>query len=397
MAARKPHSLRNIVRIDVPSKSTKGWQINFNRSKITKFFSDSKYGSEKAALKEAQLFRDACERELQIQLEKTKRTTSLNKLTKRNTSGIPGVSKFVDRRPNRGKGEWQAQWVDQDGKHRKKTYSINKYGDSEAKRLAIEYRKRMIAEKYPKISIHPLFEPPENVSIKLWRYMDFTKFVSMLDHSGLYFTRSDLFDDLFVGSFSQDNKKYREIINSRFKRYREEANIDGNIGVVIKHLRKWVYISCWHKNDQESAAMWKLYSKTHESVCIQTTYHKLRGCLDDSVGIGKVRYADYQKEWIPENHALSPFFYKRLSFEHEKEYRAVINFSNLSDLTMIESEKKPKEKGVWKTINLNKLIENIHIAPEAPNWFAELVKNIMKKYKLNKKVIKSSLESEPFF
>jgi hypothetical protein len=227
--------------------------------------------------------------------------------------------------------------------------------------------------------------------------MDFTKFVSMLDHGGLYFTRTDLFSDLFEGSFSLINKKYRDIINSRFKEYRKEVNIDGNVGEMIKHLRKWVYISCWHKNDQESAAMWKLYSKTHESVCIQTTYQRLRDGLDDSVEIGKVRYADYKKEWIPESHHLSPFFYKRLSFEHEKEFRAVINFADLSDFSSPEFEKGPHDKGTWRTINLKKLIEKIHIAPEAPNWFVQLVKNVIKKYDLDKKVIKSSLESEPFF
>ena len=32
----------------------------------------------------------------------------------------------------------------------------------------------------------------------LWRYMDFTKFVSLLDREELYFARSDYFEDPFV-------------------------------------------------------------------------------------------------------------------------------------------------------------------------------------------------------
>ncbi len=240
MAGRRPYELRNIARLEIPGKNggvgTQGWQINFNKNLITKLFSDSKYGGKKAALKEAQLFQDVCERELKNQPEKNN-VTSLNKLTKRNTSGIPGVSKFVSKRQNRGKGEWQAKWVE-NGKRRKKTYSINKYGEKEAKRLAIEYRNKIIQERYPKISVHPLFRPPVNETVKLWRYMDFTKFVSMLDHSGLYFTRTDLFNDLFEGSFSLANKKYRNLINNRFKEYRKEVHVDGNVGEIIKHLRK---------------------------------------------------------------------------------------------------------------------------------------------------------------
>ena len=402
MTARRPYELRNIARIDIPKKKggggTKGWQVNLKMNKITKLFSDSIFGGNKAALKEAQLFRDVCERELKYYSSANKNTTSLNKITKRNTSGIPGVSRYIDKRTNRDSEGWEAQWVDQDGKHRRKSFSSNKYGETEAKNLAIEYRNKIL-QNYFRSKIHPLFEPPSNKSIKIWRYMDFTKFVSILDNGGLFFTRIDKFDDLFEGSFSKGNKRWRDIINSRFEDYRRQNNLDisGNAGEIVRNLRKWVYVSCWHQNDQESAAMWKLYSKTNESVCIQTTYDKLRKLLDNSVEIGKVRYADYQKEWIPESHPLAPFFYKRLSFEHEKEIRAVINLADLSDLSSIGIKKEPIEKGIWKYLNLNQLIERIYIAPNSPNWFAQLVENIVKKYGIEKEIIKSHLENEPFF
>jgi len=53
--------------------------------------------------------------------------------------------------------------------------------------------------------------------------------------------------------------------------------------------------------------------------------------------------------------------------------------------------------GVWKEIDLNKLIENIYVAPTSSTWFKELVTKVSEKYGINKNVIRSSLDNEPFF
>jgi hypothetical protein len=50
---------------------------------------------------------------------------------------------------------------------------------------------------------HPAFQPPTNPQIKIWRYMDFTQFVSMLDEKRLLFTRADLLEDKFEGTMSR--------------------------------------------------------------------------------------------------------------------------------------------------------------------------------------------------
>ncbi len=50
---------------------------------------------------------------------------------------------------------------------------------------------------------HPAFSPPTELNIKIWRYMDLTQFVSMLEERGLLFTRADLLDDKFEGTMSR--------------------------------------------------------------------------------------------------------------------------------------------------------------------------------------------------
>ena len=52
---------------------------------------------------------------------------------------------------------------------------------------------------------HPCFRQPENKNLRLWRYMDFTKFVSLIATKKLFFCRSDRFDDPFEGSYSKAN------------------------------------------------------------------------------------------------------------------------------------------------------------------------------------------------
>ena len=58
---------------------------------------------------------------------------------------------------------------------------------------------------------HEAFKTPENENVKIWRYMDFTKFLSILINKELYFRRSDMLkDDPFEGSLTQINVKTRD-------------------------------------------------------------------------------------------------------------------------------------------------------------------------------------------
>ena len=54
-------------------------------------------------------------------------------MRKHNTSGVTGIA--------RDKNSWRAKWCDNEGKQKSKSFSIVKFGDDEAKTLAIEWRK----------------------------------------------------------------------------------------------------------------------------------------------------------------------------------------------------------------------------------------------------------------
>ncbi|MCK2045600.1 MULTISPECIES: hypothetical protein [Chromohalobacter] len=163
-----------------------------------------------------------------------------------------------------------------------------------------------------------------------------------------------------------------------------------------KWIRGWAYISCWHADNYESAALWGLYTKTNEAVAIETNYAKLRDVLPENVCLGLVNYIDYDREWLPEGSSFYPFMHKRKSFEHEKEVRAVIQ--ELPDAEKgIALGKENERPGSNVNVDLNALIETVHVSPTAPKWFSELVSSVASAYRLSAPVNQSLLYSEPVY
>ncbi len=149
---------------------------------------------------------------------------------------------------------------------------------------------------------HPLFKQPENEDVKVWRCMDFTKFVSLLDSQCLYFTRVDKFNDPFEGSWPQFNVLARQCIPEGIPENARDSYLKAmtNMGEINRQWLKFHAINCWHMNEHESAAMWKLYLKSDEGIAIQSTYKKLKDSLIDEerIFLSIVNYIDYDNECL---------------------------------------------------------------------------------------------------
>ena len=150
-------------------------------------------------------------------------------------------------------------------------------------------------------------------------------------------------------------------------------------------------------NEYESAAMWKLYLKSNEGIAIQSTYKDLRSCLPDDAEISTVRYIDYKKSFLPDTNLYIPFVYKRKSFEHEQELRAII--LNI-DSEVWKKGSWPDAQAVSKNIkiDLNALVNRVYLAPYSEKWFEDIVRDVTKQYGFsNIKIHRSPLEEKPFF
>ncbi|WP_291133028.1 hypothetical protein [Flavobacterium sp. UBA7682] len=237
----------------------------------------------------------------------------------------------------------------------------------------------------------------------LWKFMDLPKFVSMLKTKSLFFTRADKFDDPFEGARGtlKNKEQWDEIYlkylidiskkisndkNRPDKEIEEEAQ---------KNLQNWELqaierksktgVNCWHENQFESEAMWKLYTSLDYGIAIKTNYKRLYEALgsDPDIDIGRINYINFDETFA---HFFEPFWYKRKSFMHENEIRAIIR-----------QDKEIEGFGKLMPVDLEMLIETIHVSPTAQSWFSELVIDIMEKYKLKKTVSESSLNDKPFF
>ncbi|WP_144609010.1 DUF2971 domain-containing protein [Bacillus cereus] len=243
-----------------------------------------------------------------------------------------------------------------------------------------------------------------NDDAKLWRYMDFTKLVSLLSTSTLYFPRSDQFKDVFEGKIfgygEEDARKAIEKLldfpntSENFKKHSRNM-----VGEVVKSVyersekdKKSVYVNCWHLNEYESAAMWDLYLKNEEGIAIQTTFNRIKkslGACEEEIFIGKVRYIDPAKYKNLNNTFIEPFFTKRISFSHEKEVRLV--YAPVIDV--FNDEKRWDESIIGKNIkmNLDELIEKVYVSPDAAPWFVEVVRVVLGKFNVNAEIIHSDL------
>jgi hypothetical protein len=242
------------------------------------------------------------------------------------------------------------------------------------------------------IQAHPSFKKPTNLGQTIWRYLDFTKFVDLLYSQELFFSRADLFNDPFEGSIPivtyADRK---QSINSMIEKgtllpkYKDaEALAEGSKAAV-----RSMFNNCWHVNDHESAAMWKLYLKTNEGICIQSKFNLLEESLKgdaNRIFLGLVNYIDYETEMIDWGNVLNPFVHKRKSFEHERELRALIWESKLSS-----------QLGIRVKINPAILISNIYVCLDSPTWFKTIVVDITRRFGLDVPIVQSELARDPIY
>jgi hypothetical protein len=385
----KPNTkFTNISRIDQKSRNTDGlgqhgWWVRISRNKVKyhNFFNDNRYNGDKdKRLEIAILYRDAIKTQF---LDNPNSIAVTDKMSSKNSSGIVGVYREKERYSENGKilkhAQWRCFWPDGigSGGSKSRSFSVSKCGEEKAFKLAFEARQKGLAGL--KRECQPALIPPKDLNQKIWRYMDFTKFISMLEERSLYFSCISVLNDQFEGTMSEINKLLRPLIY-------KNMHID-KIPIQIKKLRDEVAVNCWHSGNYESAAMWELYSKSNESVCIQSTYKKLRSSLSRIIDIGVVQYIDYKKEYIPEHDPYLVFLYKRKSFEHEREIRGVIKKLDNVD----------KGKGKFVKVDLDMLIGKIYISPSSPIWFYELVNKTLKRYNLSIEIIHSSLADDPVY
>ena len=247
---------------------------------------------------------------------------------------------------------------------------------------------------------HPCFPQPSDPDVGIWRYMDFAKYVALLNQQSLFFSRLDLLGDPYEGTLSKAEyeqlKKTAEIGEKEGKlppRWR--GRYFDVLLTSARRARRSIYVNCWHISSGESEAMWKLYASSGYAIALQSTYQKLAAAVTTPAHkhcyIGIVTYTDHHSQDMPRGNIFHSVMHKRDSFSHERECRVVIWVDPGHDK---ELESQPA--GVVIPLDLTLLIERVIVAPAAPVWFADTVADVTRAYGLNVEVNHSNLIKTPY-
>lgn len=247
------------------------------------------------------------------------------------------------------------------------------------------------------------YKSPSDPNIRVWRYVDFTKFMSLLHGSRLHFARLDSLADPFEGA--TPFKVLKRMFDSMNWEAIEAGGHDPDSvrqdieESMLVQTRQATYVNCWHMGEHESTAMWKVYSG--EGLAIQSTYRRLQASFDAErdrdIYIGQVVYIDPAVDDIPGFRTGAPLC-KRKAFDWERELRAVyLDVPTLDDDGFLHPRTEPPH-GISVQVNLKTLIEAVYIAPTRPAWFSKLVENMLGTFGLGgKPVHASSLDTAPVY
>lgn len=240
----------------------------------------------------------------------------------------------------------------------------------------------------------------------VWRYMDFAKFVALLQGGGLYFPRADTLDDRFEAAIGLASRQpdwdkfylsyFREAVVSPPPGYPipelSTEDIDARAKRLLAQLKagsmmaRSTLVSCWHANEGESEALWRLYCPpSTNGVAIRSDVGKLWGAMSNSTGatVGRVHYLDFRHAFA---HGNERIFCKRASLSHENEVRIVLN-----------NDRQSPVPGRSIACDVQALVCEVVISPFAPSWFSSVMTETINRFGYELEVRQSELLDEPFY
>lgn len=225
----------------------------------------------------------------------------------------------------------------------------------------------------------------------LWKYFTPERFISTLSDRKIYFASANQFGDPFEGAVAvqipprQPDPRYSEMDAT------EQAFFQ------LKRLTK---ISCWHRSEYESDAMWKLYAGVHKGIAICTTPDRMRKAfkpfhLKPEYGIedlwaGPVNYVDLTQVRMKGAGMLDRFFFKHRAFEWEREFRLAISLRMAE-----ENAVSVPSDGITVEVDLKVLIDRIVLGSTTTDEEREMISDHVAQIGLKDRLELSSLLGVP--
>jgi hypothetical protein len=227
---------------------------------------------------------------------------------------------------------------------------------------------------------------------KIWRYMDLAKFVSMLQNDALFFS--------VVAMLGDDLEAAPPTLPKSDDAFQKRKACS------IWSLNRCInFASCWHRSDDESAAMWMIYAGGDQGIAIQSTLDGLRRAFPPAteedankiLKIGLVDYIDPSAEVpLPRiGNTYQSVLLKRMWYASEREMRIICSPpDNWIEPSSLHESGGFKKAGVWVHCGLRELIQAVIVAPKAPSYLEPAVREIFRRFGFNPAIVKASRLNE---
>lgn len=241
----------------------------------------------------------------------------------------------------------------------------------------------------------------EDMALTVWRYMPFSKFVSLLVYQALWFSKLNILQDQFEGMMPHATKEIMQADDQELKKHfpsEYHAQFDEMASRNEQGARGLLVVNCWFLGENESDRMWREYGGGKEAVAVKSTVKS----LIENIGVphdkhathfGRVSYVDHKTHMMTKYHANQgherAFLKDAEQYGHEKELRIVT--LNTKTRNCVSPKGKPYEEaevqgknmnnfenpGLYVAVRLKPLISEIRVSPMADGWFYLLVRRIM--------------------
>lgn len=250
--------------------------------------------------------------------------------------------------------------------------------------------------------------PPDTV---IWRYMSVGKFLSLVMQRKLFFPSLELLrkSDPAEGRFRTEREwvkfnaqvhRLAELASLSEPRHtgktvRTEANLEKGAEerkLLEEIAGKIFFISSWYMHTDENASMWKMYGR--EGIAIQSTVKQVR----DGITAAHITILPKAVSYVvpSEGSALDWAFHKRHAYRDEKEFRFLLNFS---DVIM---RLKDIDEGLWKSVVIHSgvavdfdlsAINQVVVAPGNNSWLRDALRNVVNKEHSSISILDSEVET----
>ena len=249
----------------------------------------------------------------------------------------------------------------------------------------------------------PVFNPKKNYQVV--KYLDLTKFVSLLQRKSLFFCRLDKLEDHFEGTTAKSNWQRRydfyanqHLLSPKFKKLNEEEilkNVEEHFEAERK-MKALKTICCWNISNSESAALWKIYSDFNQGIMLVSKVTSIIEAFkntDEDINLSEVKYINHSYDEMPDGNTMFPVIYKHNAYSYEKELR-LIHTVKFGNGLRYDWSKEEIEQGKYLNLDLEKLIDEIVLSPYSPKWYIKLIENLCETYGLKTTIMQSELSKE---